>query len=131
MKKLSDIMEITKYFFISPSPSPSPSLAPDIMILEYDISLLKWKKMTIEQVRSNLVEVENILKSLPEEKFNKKDLATALKPLTKKLGVGETLWPLRVALSGAKASPSPFEIAEVLGKEKVLKRIRAAIEKIS
>jgi glutamyl/glutaminyl-tRNA synthetase len=36
------------------------------------------------------------------------------------------LWPLRVALSGKDASASPFEIAEILGKEKTLKRIADA-----
>ncbi len=116
MKKLSDIVEATKYFFVD--------------IPEYDAPLLKWKKMTPEQIKSNLEEVYNKLKDLPEDKFTKTDLEIALKPLTGKLGVGETLWPLRVALSGAKASPSPFEIAEVLGKEKVLKRLKAAIGKV-
>jgi len=37
------------------------------------------------------------------------------------------LWPLRVALTGKKTSAGPFEIAEILGKEKTLKRIKEAI----
>lgn len=40
----------------------------------------------------------------------------------------ETLWPLRVALSGKEASPSPFELAWVLGKEQTLARIAAAVD---
>lgn len=115
MKKLSDIIETTKYFFVD--------------IPEYDAALLKWKKSTLEKAKENLMEITKILENLPEEKFNKTDLEIALKPLMEKLGVGDTLWPLRAALSGAKFSPSPFEIAEVLGKEKVLKRIKAGIEK--
>ena len=43
---------------------------------------------------------------------------------------GFLLWPLRVALSGKKTSPSPFEIADILGKEKTLKRIKQAVEKL-
>ena len=43
---------------------------------------------------------------------------------------GYLLWPLRVALSGKEASASPFEIAEILGKEKTLQRIIEAIEKL-
>ncbi|MDP2930584.1 MAG: glutamate--tRNA ligase, partial [bacterium] len=39
---------------------------------------------------------------------------------------GRLLWPLRVALSGREKSPGPFEIAEILGKEKTLKRIEQA-----
>jgi hypothetical protein len=34
---------------------------------------------------------------------------------------------MRVALSGKKNSPGPFEIAGVLGKEKSLERIKQAI----
>ena len=44
---------------------------------------------------------------------------------------GFMLWPLRVALSGKKSSPSPFEIADILGKEKTLKRIEEAIKMLS
>jgi glutamyl/glutaminyl-tRNA synthetase len=36
---------------------------------------------------------------------------------------GNLLWPLRVALSGKSASAGPFEISEILGKQKTLKRI--------
>jgi len=39
---------------------------------------------------------------------------------------GYLLWPLRVALTGKEASAGPFEIAEILGKEITLKRIKEA-----
>jgi len=116
MKKLADIPESVKYFFVD--------------VPEYDAAILKWKKAALESAKTNLAEIEKALKNLPEEKFTKRELEIKLKPLMEKLGVGETLWPLRVALSGAKYSPSPFEIAEVLGKEKVLKRIKAGIKRI-
>jgi len=48
----------------------------------------------------------------------------------KNIRTGELLWPLRVALTGLKGSPGPFEVAEVLGKKKVLKRIEEGIKKI-
>jgi len=38
--------------------------------------------------------------------------------------------PLRVALTGKTASPGIFEVMEVLGKEKVIERIRNAIDHI-
>ena len=63
--------------------------------------------MTLKEVKNSLGIVEKTLS-------------------TKKHGSGELLWPLRVALTGQKASPSPFEIAEILGKEKTLKRIQQA-----
>jgi len=37
---------------------------------------------------------------------------------------------MRVALSGQKNSPGPFEIAFALGKEKTLERIKNGIEKL-
>ena len=40
---------------------------------------------------------------------------------------GNVLWPLRVALSGLSASPAPFELLWVLGKEESLRRIHKAI----
>jgi len=43
---------------------------------------------------------------------------------------GELYWPLRVALSGQEKSPSPFEIAWVIGKKETIKRIDSAIEKL-
>jgi Glutamyl- and glutaminyl-tRNA synthetases len=44
---------------------------------------------------------------------------------------GYLLWPLRVALCGQKMSIGPFEMADVLGKEKTAKRIDAAIEMLN
>ena len=38
--------------------------------------------------------------------------------------------PLRVALTGKTASPGIFEVMEVLGREKVIERIRNAIDHI-
>ncbi|MBT6334865.1 MAG: glutamate--tRNA ligase, partial [Candidatus Magasanikbacteria bacterium] len=49
----------------------------------------------------------------------------------KEFGTGDALWPLRIALSGQKNSPGPFDIMGVLGKEESFKRIDVAIEKLS
>lgn len=43
---------------------------------------------------------------------------------------GDVLWPMRFALTGEQKSPSPFEVAEILGKEESLKRLKEAIEKL-
>jgi len=53
-------------------------------------------------------------------------------PETEKFKAGDRgalLWPFRVALTGKRASAGPFEIAEILGKEKTLKRIKEAKER--
>jgi glutamyl-tRNA synthetase len=42
---------------------------------------------------------------------------------------GDFLWPMRVALTGQKQSPGPFEISAILGKQETLNRINNAIQK--
>ena len=41
---------------------------------------------------------------------------------------GELLWPLRAALTGEKKSPSPFEVAWVLGKDETIARVKNALD---
>jgi len=45
----------------------------------------------------------------------------------KRIKLGEIAQPLRVALTGTSVSPGLFEVMEVLGKEKVLRRIDKAL----
>ena len=61
-------------------------------------------------------------------KIDKWDRNNIEKSLISKGDRGEVLWPFRVALTGKKASAGPFEIAEILGKEKTLKRHKKARE---
>jgi glutamyl-tRNA synthetase len=44
------------------------------------------------------------------------------------LGFGKIAQPVRVALTGTTVSPGIFEVIEVLGKARVLARLRAAVE---
>jgi glutamyl-tRNA synthetase len=46
-------------------------------------------------------------------------------------GNGDTLWPLRIALSGREKSPSPFELMFIAGKDEALARIAAAQAKMA
>jgi glutamyl-tRNA synthetase len=114
IKKLSEIGKLTKFFFVDR--------------LEYKKELLAWKTMSLKQVKNNLKVLEKTLSQVKE--FDQESLKSSLMPLTEQHGAGELLWPLRVALTGEKASPGPFEIMEVLGKERTLKRIKEAIDKI-
>ena len=111
LKKLSEVGELTEFFFLDK--------------LDYAPELLIWKKLSLGEVKNNLEILEKALAKTSD--FDKKTLENALTPLTEKHGVGDLLWPLRVALTGEKASPGPYEVMEVLGKERTLKRIRGAI----
>jgi len=113
LKKLSEISELTDFFFKDK--------------LAYEKELLKWKGMTDEEVFQSLDKLEKILSEIKLESFIKENLNKIILPEAEKYGKmgdrGYLLWPLRAALSGKKASPDPLEIAEIMGKEKVLKRI--------
>jgi glutamyl-tRNA synthetase len=43
------------------------------------------------------------------------------------VGAGKLIHPLRVALTGAAASPGIFDVALLLGRDRVMTRIQAAI----
>jgi glutamyl-tRNA synthetase len=47
-----------------------------------------------------------------------------------KIKLGNIAQPVRVAVTGKAESPGIFEVLEILGREKVLKRLERAIEKI-
>jgi glutamyl-tRNA synthetase len=115
IKKLSEIPEVTEYFFKE---------------ISYDKELLKWKKSDLATAKSRLEFIYEELNKIPEENWTRSSLEQLLIDVikVKDLGVGDTLWPMRVALTGQQNSPGPFEVAEVLGKEKSLERIKKAID---
>lgn len=67
---------------------------------------------------------------LSETAWNAPVLEEALRKLSEELGVstGKVFQPLRVALVGQLASPGIFDVLSVLGRERSLARIRAAID---
>lgn len=96
----------------------------------YDAPLLVWKKSTPISARECLTAAREVLAALPETAFKITALQSALLPLMETKGRGDVLWPLRVALSGADASPGPFEIMSIIGKVETLKRVDEAIQKL-
>ncbi len=134
LKKLSEIAELTDFFFKDK--------------LKYEKDLLRWKEVSDQEIRSCLDRLENILYKIDGHEWKKENLGEILLLEAEKFAkqVGKTgvstlpadalgpkdrgylLWPLRIALTGKSASASPFDIAEILGKEKTLKRLREARE---
>ena len=96
---------------------------------DYEVDLLRWKGKSLQDAAIHLREGLDFLGEVPENKFTKDYLEGELLDKLPKESRGDTLWPVRVALSGKGASPGPFEIMEALGKEKSLKRIGDAIAK--
>ncbi len=63
------------------------------------------------------------------ETFTEENLENAFKSVMDKTGLklGKIAQPVRVALTGKTASPGIFEITEIIGKEKVIYRLKQAV----
>ena len=117
-KKLSDIPALTAFFFNQP---------------QYDSALLNWKTTNPTITQQRLQHLVKLLTMLTESDFEETNLEKTIKAIIdrEKLGVGETLWPMRVALTGLTESPSPFAVASILKKTETLSRLSNAIKKLS
>ena len=100
---------------------------------QYEKDLLMWKKSTLEDAREKLIVLKGLLEGIQESDWNVEHINEKVFSFIKEkeFGTGDALWPLRIALSGQKNSPGPFDIMGVLGKEESFKRIDVAIEKLS
>lgn len=100
--------------------------------LDYPPERLVWKASTKPEAAERLRAAQLRLAELDEELWNAKDLEAAMKGLMAEngWGNGDTLWPLRVALSGRERSPGPYEIMAVLGKIKTIARLEDAISRL-
>ena len=101
---------------------------------EYDNELYvnKKAKSTIETSLEVLKEVLPLLEA--QEDYSNDALYAALSALINEKGwkTNFVMWPIRTAVSGLQMTPGgATELMSVLGKEESLKRIRAAIEKLS
>ena len=115
LRVLSEIPDLIDFFFKEK--------------LDFPKELLFWKQMTPFEIYDSLEWTEKVLEKIPLKDFKKETLEKELIPMAQEMGDrGKLLWPLRAALTGKKASAGPFEVAELLGKEKTVKRIQEAKE---
>ena len=101
---------------------------------EYDTELYTHKKMkTNPEVALNALKwALPILEGMDD--FSEQSIHDTLLPAIAESGMknGQVLWPLRIAISGKASTPGgAVEIAYLLGKDETLRRVRAAIEKLS
>ncbi|MFH1048078.1 MAG: glutamate--tRNA ligase, partial [Patescibacteria group bacterium] len=118
LKKLGEIGEKISYF---------------LKIPKYEPELLVWRDMLFKDVVASLRASFNAISQIDDVDFNQKNLEKILLKEAEKAknkDKGRLLWPLRVAITGLEASPGPFEILEILGKDESLRRIEAAIKKL-
>lgn len=99
--------------------------------ISYDKELLLWKDMTEEDVKKALELTLSLFEKIDDWKQENLEktildyLEQNKETYTKR---GFVLWPIRAALTGKKASCSPFEAAHGLGKEESILRINNAIK---
>ncbi|MBF8280575.1 MAG: glutamyl/glutaminyl-tRNA synthetase, partial [Candidatus Magasanikbacteria bacterium] len=119
MKKLSDIGGDSYFFFQDLPP--------------YESALLVWKKSTHDETKKILGVLVEKLETLKIGEWTEEKLERHIRKLVgeQKLGVGDVLWPLRTALTGAITSPPPFVVAEILGRKKTMERLRHAVGVLS
>ena len=89
--------------------------------------LLRWKNNTDEETSTALTKAQHVLETVDETQWTREYLSELLMAEAGDKR-GDMLWPLRVALTGAKQSPSPFEVMWVIGKETSLNRIAQALQ---
>jgi glutamyl-tRNA synthetase len=111
---IQDLWEHSDFFFISPS--------------KYDEVVVKkyWKADT----PSHLEEIINILSACEPFKSNVIDEKIKTFIHSKALGMGQIMNTLRIALVGSSKGPGLAVIAEILGKDEVIRRILKAIDTI-
>jgi glutamyl-tRNA synthetase len=100
-------------------------LAEDI---EYDLKAKE--KFLNENSLASLVEVKEALKTL--DNFIASEIERVFMSIVEKqkTKLGKIAQPVRVAITGRTESPGIFEVLEIVGKEKTLKRLERAIKTI-
>ena len=108
---LTDFYDQSYFFFISPDKWDVDAMKP------------KWneaKQLFFAEMIRNY-ELNNDWKAITlESSFKEIAAANQIKP-------GEVLLPLRIMLVGGKFGPGVFDIAEILGKEETINRIKKAL----
>ncbi len=114
--RVNDITELTQELFVEHH--------------DYSRVSLTWKIQATSEALERLEALRDRLVTLSEDQLlHVSEVEKEIKELIaqKGWGNGDTLWPLRVALSGAEKSPGPFELVATYGKERTLSRLEDAI----
>ncbi len=130
LKKLSAILKArTEVLGTIPSKIDFFDMLPEYSI---DIYIHKKMKTTFENSYINLKLALTALEGI--ENWNTDTIHDTIIKLVEKLEIknGQVFWPIRTALTGKEVTPGgAIEIADILGKEESIRRIKIGIEKLS
>lgn len=111
---VSDFWNLASYFFQAPR--------------EYDAKASKkaWKKETSDLMKELITVLESI------HDFSAKNVTPIVKEwiVGKEVGFGKVMQPFRLSLVGKMQGPDVYKIAEMLGKEETINRLKTAINKL-
>jgi glutamyl-tRNA synthetase len=98
--------------------------------LSFDTALLIQKGMDTERTKAALSSAQKLLAGLGQ--WEHSAMETPMRELAVELGLktGQLFGTIRVAISGRTATPPLFLMMEVLGRERTMLRIKAAIERL-
>jgi len=115
-RTLVEVAELAEFFFVAE--------------LDYDSSLLIGKGMNQKSATQALATAKQRLE--PLEVLDAESLEAMLRPLAEELGLktGQLFGVLRVAVTGRTAAPPLFQTMSALGKERCLRRIEAALDRL-
>ena len=89
-----------------------------------------WSKVMKPEVEPALAQALEVLREV--EPFDAASLEAALEPLVERLAIKarDLSQPLRVAITGTTVSPGIFDSLAVLGRERVIERVEAALARM-
>jgi glutamyl-tRNA synthetase len=119
IKLLSEVVEMSGFFFDDGS-------------LDYDTKTLLGKKYAGEPAAAKGALELVITAAEGVDDWTREALEGVIRPLAEDLGVkaGDLFGLVRVAVTGRTAAPPLFETMEVLGREKTLERLDAALQRL-
>ena len=114
---LSDVPDLMGFFFDDD--------------LDPDVDLMRFKRHDRAETAAALTTVEGLARELPE--FTIAAIETMLRGLAERLGwkAGDLFMPIRIAVTGRRATPPLFETMAVLGRERCLVRLQRARAKLT
>lgn len=91
-----------------------------------DPAFIPWKDDASDITKEHLKTIIADLTGIPETDFFTEKIKASVWGYASKEGRGSVLWPMRYALTGRSESPDPFSVAEALGKDETIRRLKAA-----
>jgi glutamyl-tRNA synthetase len=125
---INDFIEFGKYFFAEPARYDEKAIAK-----YWNADVKKYLEEYLEILKNLPATLPPLGKSEIADIFNAVELEQGLREFadSKDIKASQLIHPLRLALTGISISPGIFELMEVLGEERVTKRITKILQMLN